>query len=139
MFTPQQNLEYPIWKGLAKAIISRGAMDYIMSMRMINGEDIPKTNMNRDILVKPDEVRSDCEDFFFSSWFRILAMDSGLDGMAMATMIEQDWEDMYCRMKYVTSGRIPFGYSGDEAERKARERERRRRRYHEKKLERMKV
>lgn len=134
MMTSEENLEIPFLSELARAVINRAAMDYIMSLMLLNGKEIPKTPLNYDVRAKPDSMREECETFFFSGWFRFLSADSGLDGMMLASMIENDWESMYQNMQKAKSGRPAAGTRMLSADRKERERIKARMKYRQKKL-----
>lgn len=135
MLTAQQNLELPMWKELARAVINRGAIDYIIALMVLNGEKVPHNATNVDIYAHPDRIRDDCETFFFSGYFRLLSTDTGLDGMRLATAIETDWRAMYDRMKKARSGRQAVNPEISETQR-ARQRQRALERYYKKKAER---
>ncbi len=124
MSTACRELEYPMWKDLARAVISRGALDYVLAFKLLAGESIPKTPLNYPVRAHPEKIRDECEDFFFSSWFRILSDDMGLDGMLLATQIEKEWRDMYDRAKKAKSGRPAGEHNEDEERQRKRARER---------------
>lgn len=134
MLTAQQNLEMPMWQELARAVINRGAIDYIVALMVLNGEKVPHNATNVAIHAHPDRVIDDCETFFFSGWFRLLSADTGLDGMRLASTIESDWRGMYDRMRKAKSGRQTENPEISETQR-ARQRQRALERYYRKKAE----
>ncbi len=132
MIRGQDALEFPFWQALAYAVIGQAARDYIESLMVLNGQRIGQTAMTYDVRAHPERMQEDAEVFFFSGYFRVLACDSGMDGMRLAEMIEENYLEMYRNMQKAKSGRPirkDVGILEDPKEKKRRmERERYRKR-----------
>lgn len=109
-----QKLEYPFWKNLAIAIIGQAARDYVYATMILNGQRIAQSALTYEVRAHPEKILEDCEDFFFGGWFRLLSLDTGMDGMEMAGMIEADYRQMYENMRMTGHGRLYTGFGGTE-------------------------
>ncbi len=105
MMSDRESIQFPFWKELAYAVIGQAAKDYVECLMVLNGRRIGQTAMTYDVRAHPDKILEECEDFFFSGYFRVLAGDSGLDGMRLAGLIEERYQSMYFSMQKAKSGR----------------------------------